>query len=816
MSGQVEQRRQSWRSQGSKSSAAGGASVRGRRVVWTLCLLLLLLATVLLIAYNLRKRFQHTLVASLFTASQTKTNEPEHPFTWPPLRFASETLAPLSAETTDEFQLRSLTDRFDNSENLRKAIAEHIATLQRDDALVLWIRAKGASFAGQAYLLSGDFRLPQSSAELSQPQGAVPFEAIVDAVSEWQGPTVLLLDWGNQLADARSGMWDNQFLPLVVEQLAAAPPQVYCLVSHLPGEMSLDNIPQQQTLFGRACAEALVGPRRVPDAYQPEVQSDRSLLLGDLAEYVVRRVQADSAGLQTPWLLAGGVGWASGERQAWQELTSTPLVRWGAKGRPWGWPDVAPPASEESQPQSDVGKQLDPPVFSPEADWPTAPLWLALDRWQAAEEKLGGWSLASLAPLTARRLATMTLDLENRWLAGRDFRGGGQDSAMLARIAALQQTILSQAREIQQSAAQGPVAEILSPLPAEVSPSDFARWQQQVATLAEYRQLALPLADLANLGDSLAALDKARIPAGLQPVIQGATEQVGQFLQWYRSANNGATPLLWSGATSSLQRRLQSSRQDIDRQLNELLDVARSNPRGQQLLGERLLQFCWLTQPQRRELLQAMWSAAGSPPSEAWPVRAVSLLVQPQAPQLKRSGRTLWTDLLRAGEASSEFGGPLSGQPSASAVVDALTQQAQVLRQAEQLPEASWLAVDGRDLCQKENGWPAVLQLPILPARPQPAPQWRLAWDNATGGQLSGAQLQLSSPSEPARIDLTLTRIGDAADIETIDVQLTGLLARVAGESSSWQRGELRLSGETLLRVANPRADVQRLPLEFK
>lgn len=71
--------------------------------------------------------------------------------------------------------------------------------------------------------------------------------------------------------------------------------------------MSLDSLATQQTLFGRACAEGICRSAKSTSTAEAEfyVRDAKRLLVGDLAEYVIRRVRTDSAQLQKPWAHSG-------------------------------------------------------------------------------------------------------------------------------------------------------------------------------------------------------------------------------------------------------------------------------------------------------------------------------------------------------------------------------------------------------------------------------------------------------------------------------------------------------------------------------
>lgn len=809
-------RRPSWRQAGTRRAGTGGTVAR-RRMITSALLMCLLLGAVALVAFLANRRYQHTRVASLFTASRTKTSEPEQAYTWLPLRFGSESIAPLLAQESPQLELASLTTSFDNVQNLVAAIEEQISRLERDDAFILWIRAKGASLADQAYLLSGDYRLPQSGEQLSDPQGAIPFKTIVDAVGQWRGPSMILLDWGNQLSDPRAGVWDNQFLYWAMADIAAAPPQVHCLVSHQLGELSLDSLSSQQTLFGRACAEALVGPRRAPVEFSVEVRDNKKLLVGDLAEYVIRRVWTDSAETQKPWLAKGGTGWVEAERANWDALTTSPLLQLGSQRRPLGWSDVeaADPqaVSESTNPAEEQPHKPSPALVQlNDENWPTGVLWQSLDQWQAPSDQLGGWSLASLAPLTARRMATMTLDLEQRWMAGDDFRGEATGANLRARIDALHAELLAQAIEVQRASQTGTFSMVLGRPPADVSPSEITNWRRRIETVAAYRGLALSLSDTLALSESISKRED--VSGDLRQAAGRGIEAAKTFLRSVSKSSVESIDNLPISVAAPLARELQSCKEQIDDQIARLVDQAVRNPLQQKPLAELLSRFCWLKHAQRSALWQAMMAADPKDANSGWPTKDLSLL-QAKPPQRRAETVPQTMDLIEAG-LPELFDGSVPAPATAQDLVTVLSKVAHAVRESDQVSEAQWLVVDGRDLCQKESGWPAASQQPPLPTVPQPLPSWRVAWENAVGGQLKSNRLQLDSTSEPASLDLMLTRIGAAENIESIQIRFNGVEGRIGGSDTPWLRGSLQLAQSELLRAVDLKANAQRLPIEIR
>ncbi len=823
-----EQRPQSWRQSGSPRRSTPGGTVRGRRIITSTLLLILLAAGIWLVWSLANSRYQHTTVASLFTASRTQTSEPEQPFSLAPLRFASESISPLLAEETEEFSVQSLNSSSDHPEYLANAISQLISRMGRDDALILWIRAKGVGIDGAAYLLNGEYRLPMSGQELSDPRGAIPLRAVLKSVSEWKGPSLLLLDWGNQLADARAGFLDNRFLPLALEDIAACPARVHCLVSHLDGELSLDSLAESQTLFGRACAEAMVGPRRLPDDYQSIVPSSHSLMLGDLAEYVIRRVQADSSGLQTPWLVQGEHGWMSGEAEQWTQRTSIPVARLATNGRPLGWANAL--VEDEVEPSDEAGVAASNPATNnlsdierqslPSAIWPTGTLWQSLEGWQNEYSDYINWNHNTLAPITARRLRTQLRELEARWFAGQDFQDESGARGIRAQIDRLSRDIERRAAQIEAARRTPELAMLGSPKPAEIAEIRYQRWQMSIAALAAYRDLALRLTDAAKLGDELLRLGSIEIATDLSQRVRQAMGAIGSFLMEKERQNDS----LASVDPGLLREQLLDARSNIDASISKLVELAAKEPSRYQPVAELLLRYTWLSHSQRQRLLQSLLrpltATANATASQNnnkgsfWPTKDLALLTPPQ-PRARPGTTTLWSELLR-------HAGPSAARTldtninSDRHIIDQLASSAAELASTNRINEGVWVAVDGRDLCLKEGGWSPESQHPVLPAPPAPVPQWRIAFDNPAGGSLLQDRLELESSTEPANLDLLLNRIGTAEDIESVQLSFSGLLVRVRSDGEGWQRQQLTVSKSQLLSLANASPGVQLLPLQLK
>ncbi len=824
MSARQDGQPKSWRYSSSSASSgrSAGRTVRGRRIVWTGLLILAMVAGAAFAYWLLTRRFQHTRVVYMATTSKTYTSEPEHPYTLPPLRFNSETIAPLSQHQSNELEVEALPDAFSNAENLTSAILDAIDSLERDDALIVWIRAKGMSLAGKPYLLSGSYDLPTRPEDLDDPQGAVAWQVLVQAVQQWSGTSLILLDWGNQLADARAGQWENDFLALAAQEIAQAPERVHCLVSHLPGQISLDSLAESQTLFGRSCAEALVGPRRLPADYQALVSSQDSVLLGDLAEYVIRRVMADSGLRQTPWLAHGGSGWADGNSLVWDQQTTLPLLKLGRDLRPLRWPplesEAAPGESEAGGSSDDASpRPLAAEVALTRSEWPTSTLWSALDKWTTASADLGGWSLETIAPLNRRRFATLTADLEARWFAGEDFRGGTSLGRLMSDTDQLLREIQSAAQEITRSVSGSRFAAIESQRPADVPEDQFAAWQQHIQAIHAARRLALRLSDCVNLADRLSSLEGAS--ADFRESVREAIDAQRIF----NAAFSSAFPLVESTGISGSQNwadlteGLDAAYQQLSQQLDELLREVLAEPLGNQAIGEMLLRYCWLSQPQRESLLQsALLSRRTAETDIFWPEKQLSQLVppEPQVHGYPSVAETLWPELL----ASTNSG--LSERTERAVLASMTTHASKLLNQIE-FAENEWYVADGRDLCQKQNGWPVVWQMPKLLPVPQAAPQWQLTWHlpEPVGIQRSGSEFVLASSTQPASLDIRLNRRGNADPIRAIRAQASGVLIRLRatnqGQEREWQ-SELQCTASDLLKAADISGQTWYLPLELK
>jgi hypothetical protein len=654
MQANYQKGRQSWKQSAGSRSASPKSSLSVRRLMATVVFVGLLSLALWWVWSLGQSRYQHTRVAFLFTASRTNTNEPERPYTLAPLRYASESLAPLQAENTEEFQVASLNSSFDNADSLSQAIASQIAKLERDDGLILWVRAKGVGLNGKAYLLGGDYRLPTSGQELEAPRGTVPLQTLLAAVSSWSGPSLILLDWGNQLADARAGFVDNSFLPLAVDEIAACPPQVHCLVSHLQGEISLDCWPEEISLFGRACAEAIVGPRRAPAEYQSLVASSDRLRIGDVAEYVFRRVQADSLGRQTPWLIKGRDGWLAAERDFWRRLTDSPLVQLGPGGRPIGWSEISADIDEQAEdadasagPTVAATNQDTAPARLKDEEWPTRSLWLALEKWSKPNDTAPDWSPQQLAPLSVRRFAAQILDLEARWFAGRDFRGGMAASDLGSRIERLKREIESQLNEVLAArlANLPPVSNSARPPGAQAY--EFEQWRNSTAALAAFRNAALPVADAATMSDNLSRLAGLNFPGDLLPRFRSTLQSIEAYLQ----ALGDGSQVIVDADPIVLTQQLRTSRQQLDASVHSLLDAVLTQPLQLQPVGELLLRYPWLTAAQRESLLYAFLKsqsvasqsgqAADRQAEPNWPTKDLVLL-RPSEPSVSRQAATAW------------------------------------------------------------------------------------------------------------------------------------------------------------------------------
>ncbi len=340
-----------------------------------------------------------------------------------------------------------------------------------------------------------------------------------------------------------------------------------------------------------------------------------------------------------------------------------------------------------------------------------------------------------------------------------------------------------------------------------------------------YRQLALILYDTVCLSDNLAKLDS--VSGSLAGANKTCIDTVQRFLQQLSARSTESLDELRLADAVALTRELQRDRTEIERRMEELVFQATGTPRTERLLAEMLSRYCWLSHAQRASLLQSMLQEEASDPNADWPTMDLTLLRPPHRTSATLPQRFL--ELAKAVNLQNTLG-DTADSVTAPQLVTELSQAAKTLSETERLSEASWLIVDSRDLFQvgwltvdKHDQLPQAVerQFPTLPTVPQPQPSWRVAWENAVGGQLTTNRLQLYSTSEPAKLDFVLTRIGAAADIDSVHIQLTGgLQARIANDESAgdtnWQGGAIELSHNDLLRVVDLKANAQRLPLELR
>ncbi len=163
-------------------------------------------------------------------------------------------------------------------------------------------------------------------------EDTIAVESLIDAMRVFPGNKVWLLDAGDIVSDPQAGCESNRFLPSLVELVQQVDiDRFHVVVSHGPDEISQDDAVAQQRLFGRAINEALTGRWRIPaeDAdgqeWLADLTADGIISLSDLVDYVHRRVRADSANTQTPWLISSDSGLVESDQKRFPSVADVAL-----------------------------------------------------------------------------------------------------------------------------------------------------------------------------------------------------------------------------------------------------------------------------------------------------------------------------------------------------------------------------------------------------------------------------------------------------------------------------------------------------------
>lgn len=320
------------------------------------------------------------------------------------------------------------------------ALAEKVDSIAKNsllkDTLFCSVQAQCLSINGRPYVIAANFLLPKEKASDSVYQGAIAVGDLLKVFEKFQGTTIVALDAGDVVADIEAFCERNDFLLLLKSTLQTEVDndRLWVLTSHSPGEISQENLVSGNRLFGNAVAEALLGTIRVPKAKDTKSSwgSDRILSLDELANYVHRRVYADSSKKQSPWLLRGGTGVAQSNKSIWPEATTVRVAKLNREGTLDGIatkpntaaePDSKPSASAPAvTPKTTTGQPENSTAITPP---PPTDIWL--DRWEKFEkswerptvpnQKLA-WSFSECFPAACREARGKLINDELRDRAG--------------------------------------------------------------------------------------------------------------------------------------------------------------------------------------------------------------------------------------------------------------------------------------------------------------------------------------------------------------------------------------------------------------
>ncbi len=418
----------SWRSQSYQPSTKSPSLTRRR---WTATVLLAALSVSMVFVlwqwFILREAQTH-LFAIVVNPTQTQSSRQDN-LSVPPLRFTPslpKAIAKIRSAThihlTDELAL-----------NVTK-LDERLRTIAkgslRQDTLICLIQAQCMTVDDQAILVDANFLLPdQSKGSVADTAKGVPVAKVLELFSLFPGTVVLALDAGDVIADNAAHCEQNEFLFELHETLKQLPnDRLWVLTSHSPKEISQDDWTTRERLFGRALSEALLGTARVPnpDEFFQQWSYDRRLSLDEFANYVHRRVQADSGNTQSPWLMRGGQGALRSDKAGWRDARTITLAKLDRLGRVQGLVAKAPNASDNppkgaSNPAASDQKTSDLQT----ADQKT-PLPISKDSWILNWKKFEtewsrktsdahyAWSIAECFPLSYRQRRAQLVDAELR------------------------------------------------------------------------------------------------------------------------------------------------------------------------------------------------------------------------------------------------------------------------------------------------------------------------------------------------------------------------------------------------------------------
>lgn len=363
---------------------------------------------------------------------------PQEQLPLPPVRYVKETWNRLTEVcksathiTLDDFA-GSSGYRFgaqkDNNESFYQKISSAIPKLKRDDALVVWINGTGITVEGKPAIVGDLFNL----ANYQDRTNLVDPAEVLNAMSAWLGPKLLLIDWGQELFDPKIEMYDNQFASQLAQLIKDHDTKrglpVCVLVSHFDGQVSLvdSSLARKESLFSRAVMEGLLlQDRRLPKELEKVEfgvpKGKASLSTRNFVEYVIRRVKDDSFGYQQPAVYISGEGLL--EKLEGNVLQSHGLVSLDRRyPRPRGFPKPLPPTEADSK--DTASKEEDEPKLTaePQPGKPTQlkELWSGINELRKPDSNNFGWSYGALSPLAYKKIVADALDTELRYYADPD------------------------------------------------------------------------------------------------------------------------------------------------------------------------------------------------------------------------------------------------------------------------------------------------------------------------------------------------------------------------------------------------------------
>lgn len=741
-------RKQSWRQATPKR--ANQSSLLSRRIATTL-LLLTTLGGVAWVVYFLATRSnQRTHVLTLFTASYTTTGDPESPFTIPPLRFGYETLSPLRKLESPLITFSDdLSSDFDRPDRFSQSLKNRIVPMAPEDALILFVEAKGISHAKKAYFLSGKYNLPFDPD--APPDNAIPFSELLSCLATHPGPVLLLADWGNLISDGRIGISSNDFLSIASSELKDVDkPNLFCLFSHLPNQMALDDLRSRQSIFSRACVEALLGEFRTPNDYQSTITREDQLSVGEFAEYVIRRVHADTNGQQIPWLAQGMSGWFIDPATRWTTQTNVPILVTDSNGNPLGM-EVADAGTSDGS-DGEVTDNADKESTDEDSEKDAVAdqlrdVWTSLAKFQSPlrlpSANALGITPQSLEPLLYKRLVCKATDLEMRRLAGIAFENQVDDS---------RKNLLN---EIESAFRIATATSNFDSLPTQrpdaIDANAWRSWQDRVTTWATVQAWSSEQVEYRNLQQQLEAIGVSNLR------LLNSDESVREIPDFADESIN------WTRIRSEWVSRRQSQQETLDRVVRRCVD----EPNKFSYALEILFRFPFLSSENRSAVVSGLKKVIARG-NASWPTGDLRLLAPPEPMQRPESfSAREWTRQLIT--AAREFNEQNSTQ---------------------------WKSLDGRDLAvQTSDSLKGISDR--IPVPPKEASRWFAEWWGEANA-ISGGQYRLPSRSDASTVRLTLRSTGEPAAPTHITIRCSGLLMQLdrATGSSGWEKDELRIEFE--------------------